>query len=254
MKTISLIKLKGGVGNTFTAIQIAYNLWLAGKKVLLIDNDKQGNLSKFYDVYSDTELSATAQLLGVSYPNLKELEKETQYKNLWIINANMSLLTATTDLTKTEASDQHLRFRRIINQAEQMGYEYLIIDNPPDMGLNVINALMVTEDVIVPLKIDEWALEGLDIVIDQIENAKALNSKIRFAGTLITNYRKNDTNIAGVDWLKANNYRVFETKIRYSDKATESIFFHKAVQEYSSRSSVAIDYKKFVKEYLNGRA
>lgn len=251
MKVISIINLKGGVGKTFTAIQIAYYLWLAGMKVLLLDNDKQGNLSKFYKAYSDTKESATAQLLGVNYPNLKALERETQYKSQRIINANMSLLTATLEVTKTAASDQHLRFSRIIEQAEQEGYDYLIIDNPPDMGLNVINALMVTNDVIVPLKIDEWALEGLDIVIDQIENAKALNSKINFAGALVTNYRKNDANIAGVDWLKANNYKIFETKIRHSDKATESIFFHQAVQEYSPRSAAAIDYKKFMREYLH---
>jgi len=250
MKTISIINLKGGVGKTFTAIQIAYGLQLEGKKVLLLDNDKQGNLSKFYKAYNDTAECATAKLLGVSTPSLKALERETQYKSQRIINANMSLLTATLEVTKTAAGDQHLRFNRIIKQAEQAGYDYLIIDNPPDLGLNVINALMVTDDVIVPLKIDEWALEGLDIIIDQIENAKALNGKIRFAGTLVTNYRENDANIAGVDWLKANNYKIFETKIRHSDKATESIFFHQAVQEYSPRSAAAIDYKKFMREYL----
>ncbi|PYG88481.1 chromosome partitioning protein [Ruminiclostridium sufflavum DSM 19573] len=249
MKTISIINLKGGVGKTFTAIQMAYGLQLEGKKVLLLDNDKQGNLSKFYKVYSNTEECAAAKLLSTYQPILKTLEEETQYKNQYIINANMSLLTATLEVTKTTASDQHLRFKRIIQQAEKAGYDYMIIDNPPDMGLNVINALIITDDVIVPIKIDEWALEGLDIIIEQIENAKALNEKIRFAGALVTNYKKNDSNIAGVDWLKESNYKIFDTKIRYSDKATESIFFHKAVQEYSPRSAVAIDYKKFIKEY-----
>lgn len=251
MKTISIINLKGGVGKTFTAIQIAHSLQLQGKKVLLIDNDKQGNLSKFYRAYSDTIECATAKLLTSTDPSLKALEKGTQYEGQRIINANMSLLTATLNVTKTTAKDQHLRFSRIIPQAEKAGYDYLIIDNPPDMGLNVINALMVTDDVIVPLKIDEWALEGLDIIIDQIDNAKALNRKINFAGALITNYRNNNANIAGVDWLKANNYKIFETKIRHSDKATESIFFHQAIQEYSPRSAAAIDYKKFMREYLS---
>lgn len=55
------------------------------------------------------------------------------------------------------------------------GYDYCIIDNPPGISLNVINALAVTNEVIVPVKIDEDALEGLDIVAEQIEDAKALN-------------------------------------------------------------------------------
>lgn len=126
-----------------------------------------------------------------------------------------------------------------------------MIDNPPDMGINVVNALMATDDVIVPLKIDEWALEGLDIIVEQVNTAKALNKNIRLAGTLITNYRNNDANVAGVEWLQANGYNVFNSKIRHSDKATESIFFHQPVQVYSPRSAAAIDYKAFVHEYLD---
>ncbi len=250
MKVISVINLKGGVGKTFTVIQMGYYLHLKGYKVLLIDNDKQGNLSKFYMTYRNTDECATAKMLSVVQPALKELVAATPYTTQNIISANMSLLTATLEVTKTTASDQHLRYKRIAEQARQEGYDYILIDNPPDIGLNVINALMITDDVIVPLKIDEWALEGLDIVIEQIDNAKVLNKNIRFAGSLITNYRNNDANVAGVEWLRANNYNIFHSRVRHSDKATESIFFHRPVQRYSPRSAAAVDYKAFMREYL----
>lgn len=250
MKVISVINLKGGVGKTFTTIQMGYYLYRSGYKVLLIDNDKQGNLSKFYRVYADTEECATAKMLSPAPQELNSLAAPTQYTAQNIIGANMSLLTATLAVTNTAAGDQHLRYKRITEQAERACYDFILIDNPPDMGLNVVNALMVTDDVIVPLKIDEWALEGLDIIVEQVNTAKALNSSIRLAGTLITNYRNNDANVAGVEWLHANGYNVFHSRIRHSDKATESIFFHQPVQVYSPRSAAAIDYKAFMREYL----
>lgn len=250
MKVISVINLKGGVGKTFTVIQMGYYLYRIGYKVLLIDNDKQGNLSKFYKAYSDTDECATAKMLSPAPQDIRSLVTKTEYAAQNIISTNMSLLTATLAVTKTEAGDQHLRYKRITEQAERAGYDYVLIDNPPDMGLNVINALMVTDDVIVPLKIDEWALEGLDIIVEQVNNAKALNSSIRLAGTLVTNYRNNDANVAGVEWLHANGYKIFNSRIRHSDKANESIFFHQPVQLYSPRSAAAIDYKAFMREYL----
>ena len=78
------------------------------------------------------------------------------------------------------------RYRRFVkaginNQTEDCiceRYDYCIIDNPPDIGINVVNALGVTDEVIVPVKIDENALEGLDIVAGQIEDAKALNPSL----------------------------------------------------------------------------
>lgn len=250
MKVISVINLKGGVGKTFTTIQMGYYLYRSGYKVLLIDNDKQGNLSKFYRVYANTDECAAAKMLSPAPQELSNLASPTWYTTQNIIGANMSLLTATLAATKTAAGDQHLRYKRITEQAKRAGYDYVLIDNPPDMGLNVINALMVTDDVIVPLKIDEWALEGLDIIVEQVNTARALNSGIRLAGTLITNYRNNDANVAGVEWLHANGYKVFHSRIRHSDKATESIFFHQPVQVYSPRSAAAIDYKVFMREYL----
>lgn len=250
MKVISVINLKGGVGKTFTAIQMGYYLYHSGYKVLLIDNDKQGNLSKFYKAYTDTDECATAKMLSPTPQDLNNLAVKTGFTMQNIISANMSLLTATLAATNTAAGDQHLRYKRITEQAERAGYDFVLIDNPPDMGLNVINVLMVTDDVIVPLKIDEWALEGLDIIVEQVNTAKALNSGIKLAGTLITNYRNNDANVAGVEWLHANGYKVFRSRIRHSDKATESIFFHQPVQIYSPRSAAAIDYKAFMREYL----
>ena len=126
----------------------------------------------------------------------------------------------------------------------------MIIDNPPDIAFNVAAALKITDEVIVPVKIDEWALEGLDIIADQIEEAKAINPDIKLLGALVTMYRNNDTNIAGLEWLEKKSPVKLLARIRYTDKAAESTFFNKPVYEYSPRSGAAQDYKHFITEYL----
>ena len=110
----------------------------------------------------------------------------TDYEGIDIISANLSLFGAAWNLVREGGEDMTGRYRRFVkaginNQTEDCiceRYDYCIIDNPPDIGINVVNALGVTDEVIVPVKIDENALEGLDIVAGQIEDAKALNPSL----------------------------------------------------------------------------
>ena len=194
MKTISILNLKGGVGKTFTAANIAYELWRRGYKVLLLDNDKQGNLSKAYGRYDAESVAPITKLLSGDWQQPEELIQQTDYDGIDIVAANMSLFGATWNLTKEESENQIERYKALVYARVQYygdctiygKYDYCIIDNPPDIGLNVINALAITDEVIVPVKIDEDALEGLDIVAEQIEDAKALNPSLKMRGVLVT--------------------------------------------------------------------
>lgn len=249
MRVISIINLKGGVGKTFTAAQMADILKRCGASVLMVDNDKQGNLSKLYKTYNNEEQCGTAQLL---YGNKTANEVVKRFAGVDLIDANMSLLKASWDLNREDTAEQCERFKSIKEATDESGkpYDFVIIDNPPDLGINVINALVITDDVIVPTKIDAWALEGLDIIMEQIEEAKQINPKIKFAGALVTMYQNNDTNVSGMEWLKENGYKVFNNVIRYSEKAAESTFFYQTIMDYSPRSAAARSYRKFIAEYL----
>lgn len=205
MKTISIVNLKGGVAKTFTAANMAYELCRRGYKVLLIDNDKQGNLSKAYSRYDAENVAPVTKLLAGNWKRADELIQHTEYEGIDIVTSNMSLFGATWNLTKEENENQTERYKRLIRElvAEykegftgiEWAYDYVLIDNPPDIGLNVINALVITDEVIVPVKVDEDALEGLDIVTEQIEDAKALNPVLELAGVLITSYQNTDGRI-----------------------------------------------------------
>jgi chromosome partitioning protein len=132
-------------------------------------------------------------------------------------------------------------------------YDFMIIDNPPDIAFNVANALEITDEVIVPVKIDEWALEGLEIIAQQIETAKDINPNIQLLGALVTMYRNDDTNVAGLEWLEKNSPIQALAKIRYTPKAAESTFFMQPVYKYSPRCGAAQDYKNFVTAYLQAQ-
>lgn len=251
MRTISILNLKGGVAKTFTAVNMAYELMKRGYKVLLIDNDKQGNLSKAYGRYNADEVAPIAKLLRRDWRTPTELIQATEYEGIDIIASNMSLFVATWNLTKTDDESQTERYKKLVQHADwvRCGYDYCIIDNPPDIGLNVVNALAITDEVIVPVKIDEDALEGLDIVAEQIEDARAFNDRLRLAGVLVTVYQNTDGEAAGVEWLgQQGKYKILGV-IRYSKKVAENSFMRKPIYEYSPCCGAAQSYKKFVTEY-----
>lgn len=262
MRVISIINLKGGVGKTFTAANMGHILSQQGKSVLLVDNDKQGNLSKLFGVYQEDVESGAAKLLRGWYKDINNLcQVLPGYLAMDIIPANMSLLQATNDLTVTADADQVERFKPLLKAYPSRGvngvldvweddYDYVIIDNPPDLGLNVINALAISDDVIVPTKVDAWALEGLDTIITQVEEMKQINSKLQFLGALVTMWQNDDANRAGLEWLQEKGYKLFNTQIWYSKAAAESTFFGQTITEYKPRSWTAQRYRKFVAEYI----
>ncbi len=257
MEVISILNLKGGVAKTFTAANMAYELYRRGYKVLLLDNDKQGNLSKAYGRYDAENIAGVTKLLLGQWESREErigdhneLIEPTDYEGIDIVPANMSLMGAVWDLTVTETENQIDRYQWLTSlPGVNAYYDYCIIDNPPDIGLNVVNALAVTDAVIVPVKIDEWALEGLDILGGQIEDVKQFNPKIRMLGVLVTAYQNTDGEAAGLEWLqRQGNYKVLGV-IRYSGKVAESSFLKKPIYEYSPCCGAAQDYKKFVTAY-----
>jgi chromosome partitioning protein len=257
MKVISVINLKGGVGKTYTSYNMAYELGKRGYKVLVLDNDKQGNISKAYGCYNSDGESEAAKALSGNYDYPLGLLKQIN-NNVDIIPSNMSLMAAVWNIA-AEDGDQISRYKQLIsrpiantgNKSIAEYYDFMIIDNPPDIALNVINALAITDEVIVPVKIDEWALEGLEIITEQIAEAKVINPGIKLLGSLVTMYRNNDANIAGMEWLEKKSNVPVLGKIRYTDKAVESTFFNKPAYEYSSRCAAAQDYKNFVNKYLH---
>ena len=130
-------------------------------------------------------------------------------------------------------------------------YDYCIIDNPPDLGMNVINAMAASDEIIIPVKLDSYSLDGLIELTDQVNQIKMLNQKAVIAGILIVDHEKSDTSDAAEIWLRtASGCPVFEHKIRHSRKVKDSTFYQQTPIQYSVRSGAAQDYKAFADEYI----
>lgn len=252
MKIISIISLKGGVAKTISSANIAHILsTVHNKRVLIVDNDKQGNTTKMFGAHSYEDKSVS-ELLTVRGIDLHEIIKHTKYKNLDIIQANMTLLKANLEVMLDTTRPQQTRFKKAL-ETIQGEYDYCIIDNAPDINISTINALVASDDVLIPIKIDKFAFDGLEELKEQIDNTREdLNNKLCFKGCFITCYQNNEVNNQGIEWLKQHReYPLFNTHIRRTTKVDESTFASMPILTYSKRCGASKDYIKFVEEYLD---
>ena len=159
MKVLSIINLKGGVAKTISAVNMAHILaTVHGCKVLLIDNDKQGNASKILNRHS-YKGKGTAEVMTQRGIDPAEVIQHTDYDGLDIITANMNLLTANLEVMLDQSRPQQTRFKKFL-EGLQSEYDYTIIDNAPDINISTINALVASNDVMIPLTIDDFAIDG----------------------------------------------------------------------------------------------
>lgn len=250
MKTISIINLKGGVAKTVSAINIAHILVkVHGKKVLLIDNDKQGNTSKFFGLYDPDSEHGLSELLTVRDIDVDNVIQQTGYEGLDIITANMSLLRANKEILMDVSRPQQTRLRKKLESVKDR-YDYVIIDNAPDINMTVVNALVASDDVLVPIKVDQFAFDGLEQILEQIDHVSEFNSDIHFAGCFVTMYQRNNVNQQGAELLEQQGYPMFSTRIRKTVKVDEMTFTGKPLLEYAKRSTACVDYVALVNEYL----
>ena len=241
MKTLSIINLKGGVAKTISSVNMAHILAAVhGCKVLLIDNDKQGNASKILNRHS-YDHKGTAEVMTQRGIDPVAVIQHTDYDGLDIITANMNLLTANLEVMLDQSRPQQTRFVKFLDGLQQE-YDYCIIDNAPDINISTINALVASQDVMVPITIDDFAIDN---------TREDLNPQLRFCGCFVTQYdRTNEADTQGEEFLKTLEYPVFNTHIRKTPKMKPSTFERLPIILYSPRCGAAVDYKALVDEWL----
>lgn len=192
MKIISVINLKGGVAKTTTAVSLAELLAEGdrrrkrkGSRVLLFDNDKQGNTSRMFGVYNGEREAEACRIIktGRITGNIRDTKEE----NLDIVPCNYFMELAELEIKADKEHAQHDRYKSALHEVSGQ-YDYCIIDNPPDLGMNVINAMVATHEIIIPVRLDAYSLDGLEELVEQINQIRALNPKARIAGVLITDF------------------------------------------------------------------
>lgn len=249
MRTIAVINLKGGVAKTTSSINIAYILNQKGYRVLLVDNDKQGDCSRGMNRRTQ-EGPGIDRIMVERKPDMTSLIQKTDYENLDIITANLNLLTANMEVTMDRVRPQQTRLKNVLRQVQEE-YDFCVIDNAPDINVSVINALTAADDVLIPVEVDDNTTEGMNELIDQIEEIKSeLNPDLKNVRCFISKYNKyNEAHSQGAEVIR-EWYPTMQTMIRNSLAVAKSTYARTPVALYSKRSAAAEDYQTLVDEYL----
>ncbi|GAA0865967.1 ParA family protein [Paraclostridium tenue] len=248
MKKISILNIKGGVAKTTSAINIASILADEGKKILIVDVDAQSNLTMAFKSYDIDNLSVSDVLLSKSI-DIENVIKETEYKNIDILPANIKLAFTEKKILLDVTRSQQNRLKNILEKVSGK-YDYCIIDCPPSLNMITVNALVASDEVIVPIKIDKFALDGLEYLLESIEEIKEeFNPKLKFKGCFVTMDTATTVNKEIKKALKSIlKEKMFDTSIRQNVSVTEASFEQVPVVQYKKNSNASKDYRCLVKE------
>lgn len=248
MKKISVLNIKGGVAKTTSTINLAATLSEAGNRVLVVDIDAQSNSTMAFKAYNIDDLSVSDVLLSKE-THVTDVIKETEYENIDILGSNISLAFAEKKILLDITRNQQNRLKKALNEIEDK-YDYCIIDCPPSLNMITINALVASDEVIVPIKIDKFALDGLEYLLESIEEIKEeFNPNLKFKGCFVTMDTATVVNKEIKKALKSIlNDKLFDTTIRQNVSVTEASFEQVPVVYYKKNSNASKDYKNLVKE------
>lgn len=252
-KIIAISNQKGGVGKTTTAVNLAAGVAYAGKKVLLVDADPQGNATSGLGVNKRETVKSTYDLL-IGTAKADEVVIKTSFKNLDLVPSNLSLAGAEMELCDFDERDKRLKkaLSAVLGR-----YDYIFIDCPPSLGLITINSLTFADTVLIPLQCEFFALEGLSQLIATIRKVKQKsNPSIDIEGVLLTMYdgRLNLTRQVVEEIKKFFPRKVYKTIIPRTVRLSEAPSFGMPIMYFDKRSKGSDAYLSLSKEVIKNNS
>jgi chromosome partitioning protein len=244
---------KGGVGKTTTVVNIAAAMADWGYRVLLIDVDPQSNATTSLGLNSRSLSSSIYDVL-IGEQNVSEVIRGTRWPGLDILPSAPALAGATVELNR--AADPHERVKQLKHMITSIsGYNYILIDSPPSLGVLTVNALSAAQAVIVPVQCEYLALEGLAQLTRTIALVqRGLNPALSLRGVVVTMYDSRTTLSRQVtdEIRKHFSNRVFNMIIPRSVRLSEAPSFGEPGIFYAPRSKGAVAYRVLTWELLRG--
>ena len=256
---ISIANQKGGVGKTTTAMNVGVGLRLEGKRVLLIDLDPQANLSAYLRFTDDDgtpidELPTISHIMtsvigqGKKLKNIKEYIRHNELNDIDYIPSDINLANA--DCYLVGALSRETVLKRVLSDELLSDYDYVIIDCLPSLGVLLMNALVASNGIIIPVQAQKFAFDGLGMLNSIFEQVRStLNSELKLIGVLPTMVDHTNASKRVIEKLKETySNELFNTVIHRATEATESTNKHRSLCLYKNR--LGDEYKAVSSEVL----
>jgi chromosome partitioning protein len=247
MRKIAIINQKGGVAKTTTAVNLAAGLSRQGKRVLLVDMDAQGGVRTSFNCDDQPDMH------DILVEGVSALEAIRPLgKNLDVITSKETLTR--TELILTNESDRETMLKRRFEHIK--GYDYVIIDCPPSLGILTQNVLLYADEAFVPVSMDFLGIEGLTRIANAIVKInKVFDHKIRMTKIVPTMFdRRNKICRKSLDLIRSEYYEIVSEPIRIDTKIREAPGHGKSIFSYAKSSRGAKDYSKLVQSVINDEA
>jgi chromosome partitioning protein len=249
---ISIANQKGGAAKTTTAVNLAAGLVFEGCKVLLLDMDPQMNATQvFLHPEREVELEQSLYSPLIHTAPVSPLIRNTALENLDFVPAHMRMSGIEMDLAHVY-DNRGARLRLVLHGISDR-YDYIIIDNPPALGLLTVNSFAASERLLIPVSPDFFALNGLAHLLEVVEMVKQtqLNPTLNIIGVLCTKSER--TNVSTDVTRQLHQYfddLVFDTKIPKNISLEEAHSRHTHIFDYAPHSAGARAYKALAKEVI----
>lgn len=248
-KILSIINQKGGVGKSTTAVNLAAALGHAGKEVLLVDLDPQGNATSGYGIDKRSIESCVYDVLLGNVP--------VEDVILARVNEGVDVLPSTINLAGAEVElvNEMARENRLKNALGGLRglYDYILVDCPPSLGLLTINALVASDKLLIPIQCEFYALEGVTKLLDSMNRVKSiLNPGLDIYGIVMTMYdaRTNLSNQVVEEVRSFFGPVVFNTLIPRTVKLSEAPSYGQPISDYAPDNKGAIAYNELAQEVI----
>lgn len=248
-KTIAVFNQKGGVGKTTTNINLSACLGELGYKILIIDNDPQGNSTSGLGINKNATVFNLYDTL-LNDVSAKEAIISTGFKNIDIIPSTLQLAGAEIELI--DVPEREFKLKKVIGEVRDL-YDFIFIDCPPSLGLLTINSLAAVDSILVPIQCEYYALEGVSQLINTFKlMRKSLNPKLAIEGVVISMYDAR-TNLSQQVVEEVEKYfqgKVFNSRIPRNIRLAEAPSYGMPITHYDAKSKGAEAYLALAEEFI----